>query len=161
MFYGEKLMDEEQKEETKTQPEENKTETKIEEPIIGEGEVSESQIETESAPIPVDTPADEPCDPTTMTCDEMRDRFLELSDKRSPYIESIRKLDEIKKVIPSDEINKAYDDAVAEKQKIDDEIYGIFEKFTVCTTKPKPAEQVGEAIDEAIEQSQEKTEESF
>lgn len=79
---------------------------------------------------------EEPCDPTTMSCDEMRDKVIELADKRSPYIESIKKLEEVRQVVPSDEINKAYDNALSKKKEIDDEIYGIFEKFTVCTTKP-------------------------
>lgn len=82
---------------------------------------------------------EEPCDPATMSCDEMRNKIMDLSDERTNYQKTIEKLDEVKKIFPSEDIDKVYDVAVDKKKQVDDEIYNTFEKFTICT-KPLPKE---------------------
>jgi len=88
-----------------------------------------------------ETPPEEPCDPATMSCDEMRDKIIGLTEKRTKYDSSIKKLDDVRDLLPSEELEKAHADAVAKKKEIDDEIYGTFEKFTICTTRPSEPEK--------------------
>lgn len=87
-----------------------------------------------------------PCDPATMNCDEMRDKIITLSSERARFENTIKHLDEVKQTMSSPDLDKIYDDAVKHKKEIDDEIYGTFERFTVCTTKtptpPKDEETV-------------------
>jgi len=99
-------------------------------------EEQEATTEEETPPTEEEQTPEEPCDPAIMSCDQMRDKILDLSEQRVKYDDTIKKLDDVKAILPSEEINKAYDNALAKKQDIDDEIYNIFEKFTVCTTKP-------------------------
>ncbi|MCX6819656.1 MAG: hypothetical protein NT129_06700 [Candidatus Aenigmarchaeota archaeon] len=106
----------------------------------------EEQLETlEEAPAeePVEAPEPE-CDPLTMSCDEMRDQIIDLSLERAKYDNSIKKIDEIKTVIPSEELEKIQLEAVNKKKDIDDKIYNIFEKFTVCSRPVPPEEQAKE-----------------
>lgn len=101
-----------------------------------EEETTETEPETQEEEF-----LEEPCDPITMNCDEMRDKILELSSKKSEIDRGIKSLEETKKIIPSESINKAYNETLLEKQKVDDEIYNLFEKFTVCTRKPSIVEE--------------------
>ena len=80
-----------------------------------------------------DIPDDEPCDPLTMSCDEMRDEIISLTGKRTQYEDTIRKLSDVKEVLPSEGIDNAYEEALKKRQEVDDEIYGTFEKFMVCS----------------------------
>lgn len=110
-----------------------------------EEETKEEELETLEAPIeePVEAP-EEKCDPLTMSCDEMRDQIIDLSLERAKYDNSIKKIDEIKTVIPSEELEKIQLEAVNKKKDIDDKIYNIFEKFTVCSRPVPPEEQAKE-----------------
>ena len=78
--------------------------------------------------------AEKPCDPTKMNCDELGNHIMGLVDKRSEYTQTINKLDDVKKVMPSENIDKIYEDAIKEKQAIDDEIYLVAEKAIACRT---------------------------
>jgi len=88
-----------------------------------------------------ETPIEPPCDPVTMNCDEMRDTIISLTEQRVKYDDAVKKLDDVKNILQSEEINEAYNDAITKKKDIDHQIYGIFEKFTVCTNKPKPPDE--------------------
>ncbi len=132
-------MTKEEKDEGLEQP--DKEDTVEEEPV----EVTEGQINDNPEPTPEPdlTPmpeivSEEPCDPATMDCGQMRDVILDLTSERTKYVESIKKLDDVKQVMPSDELTKAHDDAVAKKEAIDDKIYGTFEQFMVCANAPEP-----------------------
>lgn len=101
----------------------------------------EEIIETHEEPI--ETPKYEipkPCDPATMTCEEMRDKILVLSTERAKYDNTIEKLKEIKTTITSPKLDEIFEDTLKKKQDIDSEIYSTFEKFTICTI-PKPEEK--------------------
>lgn len=107
-----------------------------------EGETEEKTTEGGTPPDktpepPKETP-EEPCDPLIMNCDEMRDKIIDLTGKRSQLDIYAKNIDDTRKIIPSEHLDKAHDVAIKEKGKLDDEIYNIFEKFTVCTTKPQP-----------------------
>jgi hypothetical protein len=110
-----------------TKPEETKEETP---------EIDDAQIEVEKTI--------EPCDPATMSCDEMRDQIIDLSLERAKYDNSIKKIEEIKTVIPSEQLEKIQLEAINKKKDIDDKIYNIFEKFTVCSRPIAPEEQTKE-----------------
>lgn len=99
-------------------------------------EIDDAAIETEKTI--------EPCDPTTMSCDEMRDQIIDLSLERAKYDNSIKKIDEIKIIIPSKELEKIQLDAINKKKDIDDKIYNIFEKFTVCSRPIPPIKETKE-----------------
>jgi len=119
------------------------------EEVLPTGEEAEER-ETPVEPYPpihedTEQPPEKPCDPATMTCDEMRDKIIGLTEKRTSYKNSIEKLDDVRKILPSEEIEKAHADAVAKKKEIDDEIYGTFEKFTVCTARPPESEKKEES----------------
>ena len=106
-----------------------------EEPASDQGAINKSE---EFIPPPPEIPkTEEPCDPATMTCNEMRDQIIDLADKRSQLDTYTKSIDDTRKIIPSEHLDKAYDESVVEKQKVDDEIYGLFERFTVCTIKPE------------------------
>lgn len=115
----------------KTKEGEDSTKTEDEEQDILTGEDVDSSEEKTS------TTSEKPCDPATMTCDEMRDEIIDLTGKRTQYEDTIRKLEDIKEVLPSEGIDTAYEEAKAKRQEVDDEIYGTFEKFMVCS-KPEP-----------------------
>ena len=51
---------------------------------------------------PTDTPPEEPCDPLTMSCDEMKDKIISLSKEVAGYDENIKKINEVKEFIPSE-----------------------------------------------------------
>jgi len=127
-------------------------------------EVEEETIETEAIeekPVEeIKTVVEEPCDPMKMNCDELGDHIIELVDKRSKYTDTLDKLDEVKKVIPSETIDQIYDETTKEKQAIDDEMYLVVEKAIACRTlkpveeKPveeKPVEETEGNIDEQTE----------
>ena len=104
-------------------------EESIEEEIDAQEQIEKplDKPEIEDEPEPI-----EPCDPATMNCDQMRDKILELSTQRAKYDDTIKKLDEIKTVVPSEDLNNIYNNAVEKKKNIDDEIYDTFEQFSVC-----------------------------
>ena len=112
--------------------EEEKIEEKadeIEKPI--EKEEIEENIEEEDV-----------CDPTKMNCDELGDHIIGLVEKRIEYTDALGKLDEVKKVIESEEIDKIYQDTEEQKQKVDDEIYLVAERAIACRTlKPEEKEE--------------------
>ncbi len=122
-------------------------------------EVEEETIETEAIeekPVEeIKTVVEEPCDPMKMNCDELGDHIIELVDKRSKYTDTLDKLDEVKKVIPSETIDQIYDETTKEKQAIDDEMYLVIEKAIACRTlKPveeKPVEETTETEEEPVE----------
>ena len=104
----------------------------LEEPIEPE---PDNIPEPEPEPEPEEGPeVEEPCDPTRMNCDELGHHIIGLVDKRSEYTNTINKLDEVKKIIPSDTIDKIYDDTIKEKKAIDDEIYLVAERAIACRT---------------------------
>lgn len=85
---------------------------------------------------------EKPCDPTVMNCDQMKDRILDLSDRRARLQTGIDSLNKTKEIIPSETIGRAIDESVAEQKKADDEICNLFERFTACATQSekKPEE---------------------
>lgn len=117
-------------------------------------------------PPPEETPPPKaPCDPATMTCDEMRDKIVnELVPEKIKYESSIEKLDEVKTHFPSEDIDRAYNEVLGRKKQVDDDIYNIFEKFTICATKPEPTpeelEKVETPASESINKDIEKTDET-
>lgn len=114
--------------------EESKDETKV------EGEI----ITPETPPVE----PEKPCDPAIMTCNEMRDQIIELSDRRVTLEIGIKSLDGTKKIIPSEALDKAYNESLEEKEKIDNQIYGLFERFTVCTTPQGKEEKTEEQTEQ-------------
>lgn len=100
------------------------------------------------------TPEEKPCDLMTMNCDELGDHIMDLVDKRIEYSDAIKKLDDIKDIIPSETIDKLYDETVEKKDKVDDEIYLVAERAIACRTL-KPEEKK----EEPLAESEEKTEE--
>jgi len=123
-------MDEEIKPEEEAKEEEQPEETVAEEtPIEEPVDAPEPEISTKGCE-----------DPLTMNCDEMRDKIIDLSLERAKYDNSIKKIEEIKIIIPSEELEKIQLEAVNKKKDIDDKIYNIFEKFTVCS-RPVPPEK--------------------
>jgi len=136
------MTDDEIKEKIKV--EESTTETQTEEPIepeIVSETIGGETVEGEIKEAPPDQGPEEPCDPATMSCNQMRDHIIDLSSRRATLNVGIKSLDDTRKIIPSNSLDKAFDESVAEKDKIDDEIYGLFERFTVCTTKPEEPEK--------------------
>ena len=123
-------MEEEKLEDTPPENEET-----AEEPITQE---TAEEPTTQSEP----SEPEQPCDPTTMTCDEIQNKVIkELIPQSVKYASSIEKLDEVKRSIPTPEVDKAYNEAVDKKKQIDEEIYGLFEKYTVCKKPLEPPEE--------------------
>jgi len=85
---------------------------------------------------------EKPFDPTTMNCDQMQERILNLSERRSKLQTGIDSLNKTKEIIPSETIDKAINESAAEQKKADDEICNLFERFTACATQSekKPEE---------------------
>lgn len=111
-----------------------------EEEINEEEEIEESIEEKSEEEIKEAT--EEKCDPTQMNCDELGKHIIGLVDKRSEYTTAIGKLDDVKKIMPSNTIQKLYDDTIKEKQKVDDEIYLVAERAIACRSlKPEQAEE--------------------
>jgi len=113
-------------------------ETEEKEELEGEIEEKTTEETTEEPTEASEKKEEEYCDPLTMTCDEMRDEVIDLSNKRAALNTAIAKLDEIKEIIPGKEVEDAHGKATTERQKIDKRINTVFERFTVCTTKPQP-----------------------
>jgi len=132
MFLVENKMVEEPTEEQPVEEIEEVAEEPEEKEIIEEPEVAEIE--------------EEPCDPTIMSCDQMRDRIMGLSKERYRYNKTIEKLEEVKEIFPSEEIETIHKNAMDKRNKVDDEIFKTFEKFTICTrptiiTKEETAEE--------------------
>jgi len=115
-----------------------------------------SKEEAVTAEEPKSTPEEQKCDPMTMNCEELGDHILGLVDKRIEYSEAIKKLDDIKEVLPSETIDKLYDETVEKKDKVGEEINFIVERAIVCRTL-KPEETKEETSPELLEGSEEKT----
>jgi len=127
----------EELEETIEEYEEDEEIEALEEPV------EEKKEEPKETPIitPIETKANElekPCDPMKMNCDELGNHIITLVDKRGEYTSVLKKLDEVKKIIPSKDLDKLYSDTTKEKQAIDDSIYLVAERAIACRTfKPE------------------------
>jgi len=92
---------------------------------------------------------EEKCDPTTMNCDELGNHIINLIDERSGVNDAIKKLDEIRPLIDSDELNKLYDGTLERKEEIDDEIYQVTERAIACRSL-KPEDKKEETEEENL-----------
>ena len=123
---------------------EENPEGKIEEP---KPEVQTQEGEPEVVSKEEAVTPEEPCDPMTMDCNELGDHIMDLVDKRIEYSEAIKKLETIKEVLPSETIDKLYDETVEKGDKVDDEIYLVVERAIACRTL-KPEEKKKEPLKE-------------
>ena len=78
----------------------------------------------------------EQCDPATMDCDQLTGHFQDLITKDHEIKERIKKIEELRDEMPSDEIDKIYSKAVAEQEKIDNEVDNVVERAIGCRTPP-------------------------
>lgn len=127
----------------------------VETPIVQPGQpsiipeqppmTSEEFVHKEEPPVsepPPEQPA--PCDPTTMTCDEIKDKItIELIPDSYKYKTAVEKIEEIKKIDPSPEIDKALSVATEKMEKTNKEITDMFEKYkyAICEKPEKKPEE--------------------
>ena len=104
-------------------------------------EIDDQEPEIKPEDIGEPEPSEEPCDPVTMDCDQMRDHIMELADERIQHKNAINNLKSAKETIEDENLDKIITAEEEKLKKVDDEIYGTFEKFSVCTTKPVKKEE--------------------
>jgi len=86
----------------------------------------------------------EPCDPITMTCDEIQEEVTKKLIPESVRLErAVTEIDHIRQNNPSEELDRAYDSFAKKKKDTDDKIFNLFQNYTICKTKPdeEPPEQ--------------------
>jgi len=105
--------------------------------IMTEDENTQEEVTEDYQP---DTPVEEePCEPGDITCNEMRDKIMDLTSDRSKYEKALDKINDLKETIQTPELDKIYADTLKAKEHIDTEIYDTFKQFTICTV-PKETE---------------------
>lgn len=106
--------------------------------------IAPEEFKKEEPFVASDIQPEQPCDPATMTCDELRDKLTEeLLPEVYKHKSAVEKIEEIKKTYPSPEIDKALSAATEKMDKTNKEIADVFEKYkyAICEKPTEKKEQ--------------------